>query len=95
MKQELYKRLAVLEQQQLLAFWDELSEHQQRTLADQIRAVDFALVERLFGEHSGAEDWSTIAARATPPPAARLSGGDNPFSKEQASARGRQALAAG
>jgi UDP-N-acetylglucosamine/UDP-N-acetylgalactosamine diphosphorylase len=98
MKQELQHLLSAHGQEHLLAFWDELADEQRRTLADEIRRLDFALVNRLFREKSVAEDWATKAKRATPPPAARLNNTQstqNPFPKGDAVDRGREVLSAG
>jgi UDP-N-acetylglucosamine/UDP-N-acetylgalactosamine diphosphorylase len=95
MKQELYKKLSAHGQEHLLTFWDEVSDEQRRSLAEEIRRVDFALVERLFRDQTSGEDWATKAERATPPPAARLNGHDNAFSKAEAIERGREALSRG
>jgi UDP-N-acetylglucosamine/UDP-N-acetylgalactosamine diphosphorylase len=95
MKQELQNLLSNHGQEHLLAFWDELTEAQRKLLADEIRRIDFALVERLFREQTAAVNWAAKAAHATPPPAARLGSPDNSFSRQQAVARGRRALSAG
>jgi UDP-N-acetylglucosamine/UDP-N-acetylgalactosamine diphosphorylase len=95
MKQELHKLLSPHAQEHLLAFWDELAEVQRQSLAEEIRRLDFALVERLFNEQTAVVNWAVKAERATPPPAARLASPDNPFSRDDAVARGRQALSAG
>lgn len=47
MKNELASLLAPFGQEHLLAFWDQLNAGQQQVLAEQIRDVDFALVQRL------------------------------------------------
>jgi UDP-N-acetylglucosamine/UDP-N-acetylgalactosamine diphosphorylase len=93
MKHELLKLLTPHGQEHLLAFWDELTDEQGRSLAEQIRRLDFALVTRLFREPTSSEDWHDKAERATPPPAARLENRDNPFSRGEAVERGRRALA--
>jgi UDP-N-acetylglucosamine/UDP-N-acetylgalactosamine diphosphorylase len=95
MKDELRKQLSAYEQEHLLNFWDELEKEQRRSLAEEIRHVNFELVERLFRDESAGEDWGTKAQRATPPPAARLDSADNPYSKEQAIKRGHEALSRG
>lgn len=47
MKNELASLLAPFGQQHLLAFWDQLNAAEQQVLAEQIRDVDFALVQSL------------------------------------------------
>jgi len=95
MKQELHKLLSPHAQAHLLAFWDELAGGQRQSLAEEIRRIDFALVERLFKEKTAAVNWAATSDRATPPPAARLAGTANPFSRDEAVTRGRRALSAG
>src|SRR5687768_17340575 len=95
MKQDLQKLLSAHGQEHLLAFWDELTDVQRRSLAEEIRRIDFANVERLFREQLGTEDWAAKAERAAPPPAARLNRPDNAFSRDAAVTHGRRALSAG
>jgi UDP-N-acetylglucosamine/UDP-N-acetylgalactosamine diphosphorylase len=95
MRQDLQQRLSAYGQEHLLGFWDELSNEERRSLAEQIDRVDFELIEQLFRDESSGEDWGTKAERATPPPAARLNSADNPFPKNQAIDRGREALSRG
>jgi UDP-N-acetylglucosamine/UDP-N-acetylgalactosamine diphosphorylase len=95
MKQELHKLLSAHAQEHLLAFWNELAGEQQQSLAEEIRRIDFALVERLFAEKTAAVNWAAKAERATPPPAARLASADNPFSRDDAVTHGQRALADG
>jgi UDP-N-acetylglucosamine/UDP-N-acetylgalactosamine diphosphorylase len=95
MKAELEKLLMPHGQEHLLAFWDELTGEQRNTLADQIRRVDFALVEKLYRDRSSGENLAAKADRATPPLAARLAKADNPFSRDEAIKRGRQAITDG
>ncbi len=72
-------------------FWDELNEAERRQLAAEIREVNFALLKSLRGGQAS-EDWTGKAARAVPPPAARLDAKGNPYSKTDAVKRGREAL---
>jgi UDP-N-acetylglucosamine/UDP-N-acetylgalactosamine diphosphorylase len=95
MKQELHKLLSPHGQEHLLVFWDELTGEQRRSLAEDVRRIDFALVQRLFREQSAGVNWATKAAQATPPPAARLGCSDNLFSQSAAVAVGHRALSAG
>jgi UDP-N-acetylglucosamine/UDP-N-acetylgalactosamine diphosphorylase len=93
-RDELLALLRPFGQQHLLTFWDDLSEDERRTLAEQIRGVDFETVGRLF--HSGQldHDWAALARRASGPPAARLAG-EPPFPRDDARRRGERALREG
>jgi UDP-N-acetylglucosamine/UDP-N-acetylgalactosamine diphosphorylase len=91
----LLKLLEPFGQAHLLAFWDELDESQRQRLAQQIRSIDFAQLQRLLGEEDHQQNWAALAGRAKPPPAFRRQGGSNPFSPVEAIRRGRQALATG
>ncbi len=95
MKQHLESQLTPHAQEHLLLFWDELDEASRAQLTAQITALDFAHLAALHKQESGSDDWTAKADRATPPPAVRLDHASNPFSKEQAVARGRQSLDAG
>jgi len=95
MKAELLARLRPFGQEHLLDFWDGLDEQGRRSLAAQIRAVDFALVDRLYGRRDRADEVLALAARARQPPAIRPGECENRFSPEQARERGAEALAAG
>ncbi len=92
------KLLATLEshgQQHLLAFWDELDQASRQSLADQIRRIDFALIDRLYRQRDGQDNVRELADRVGPPPAFRLDASKNRFSPEEAREAGRRALAAG
>jgi UDP-N-acetylglucosamine/UDP-N-acetylgalactosamine diphosphorylase len=91
MKQELQKLLTQYGQEHLLGFWDQLDEAGRRQLAADIREIDFELLHSLKVGKSTGEDWAAIAARALPPPAARLGSSDE-TAKIEAVARGREAL---
>ncbi len=82
-------------QEHLLGFWDTLDGAAQESLARQIEAIDFALVQRLFDERNQQGNVRELAARAEPPPAFRLNAAGNPFSVEEARRRAEEALAAG
>jgi UDP-N-acetylglucosamine/UDP-N-acetylgalactosamine diphosphorylase len=94
-KEELLGRLRPFGQEHLLAFWNELDASQQATLADEIAAIDFELIRRLHAENQTSENWAELARRAESPPAVRLNAVDNPFTPQQARARGQQAIRAG
>lgn len=71
-KQHLLKLLEPSGQEHLLQFWEELSLEEQGELAEQIEALDLALVHSLFRGAKDQPDWETLSRRATPPPAVRL-----------------------
>lgn len=71
-KDDILEQLAPFGQQHLLAFWDSLTDTQRASLAAEIEAVDFALIQRLYQSGASHEDWQTLAARAVTPPAVRL-----------------------
>jgi UDP-N-acetylglucosamine/UDP-N-acetylgalactosamine diphosphorylase len=95
MKDELLAILAPCGQQRLLAFWERLNETQQASLASQIQAIDFALIDRLYRNRDAASDVCDLARRAVPPPAFRLDTAQNRFTPEQARRRGNEVAAAG
>ena len=86
--------VAAHHQEHLLAFWDQLDARGRAGLAEQIRGVDFARVERLLREPDHHEDWGELGLGAQSAPAFRLNG-KNPHGKKAAIERGRQALADG
>jgi UDP-N-acetylglucosamine/UDP-N-acetylgalactosamine diphosphorylase len=95
MKEQLLSIVRPFGQEHLLRFWDELDAAQRAELADEVRGIDFALIDRLY--RAGAEDvdFSALARRAEPPPAVRLNADDNPFDQTAAKHAGGKALAAG
>ena len=95
MKDELLAALAPHGQEHLLAFWDELSGDQQQSLAQQIRAVDLNLLNRLFQHKHEHGDFREMSLRAGPPPAFRLDKKTNRFTAAEAVLRGKEALDAG
>lgn len=92
-KSELQARLAATEQHHLLRHWDELDATQQALLAAQIAAVDLAQVESLYRGIVEQPDWASLARRAEPPPAVRLT--ERTANSREAFERGEQALRAG
>lgn len=94
-KDELLDILRPQGQEQLLAFWDKLAPAEQKSLTEQIEAIDFSLIHRLFEERNSQGDVRELAARAEPPPAFRLDTAKNAFSPDQARQRADEALAAG
>lgn len=87
--------LAMYGQQHVLAFWDELSSQQQAQLQQQLREVDFALLERLRQGQHAAANWAALAAKAEPPPAIRLGQNHPRWEPAAAHEAGKQSLAAG
>ncbi|MGD0383172.1 MAG: UDPGP type 1 family protein [Thermoguttaceae bacterium] len=95
MKENLLSILVPHGQEHLLAFWDRLNKGQRENLAQQIRRIDFALLDRLYTRRNDQSNVRELANRAAPPPAIRLNSSQNPFTPAQARQRGREALAAG
>jgi len=95
MKNELLKQLAAGGQEHLLAFWDELDDAGRQSLAEQIRAIDFDLIDRIFAHRHDVTDVRQLLQRAAPPPAFRLDESKNRFTGEEAQRRGEEAAAAG
>ncbi|MGH7194701.1 MAG: UTP--glucose-1-phosphate uridylyltransferase, partial [Candidatus Saccharimonadales bacterium] len=92
---DLRKRVGRFGQEHLLASWDSLSKEMRRGLADQIRGIDFARIERLLRSAETQHDWAALARRAEFPPAVRLDGRGNSFKPEEARRRGEELLRAG
>jgi UDP-N-acetylglucosamine/UDP-N-acetylgalactosamine diphosphorylase len=70
---ELHERLLPFGQEHVLAFWEQLDEHQRRSLAAQLAEVDLDLVRRLHAQGAAHHAWAELAVRAEPPTAVRLS----------------------
>lgn len=94
-KQQLLDKLKPYGQEHLLAFWDELPAHRQAVLAEQISRIELEQIRALVSGTEQAEDWAALARRAEPPPAFRLADTNRRFTRDQARARGNQALADG
>jgi UDP-N-acetylglucosamine/UDP-N-acetylgalactosamine diphosphorylase len=94
-KDELYTILCRHNQEHLLAFWNDLDADRRESLARQIEAIDFALIERLYQSCGQQDDVRQLAARAAPPPAFRLDAAENLFDPQQARQRADEALRAG
>jgi UDP-N-acetylglucosamine/UDP-N-acetylgalactosamine diphosphorylase len=96
-KEQLAQHLQRFGQDHLLRFWDELDEAGQLCLAEQIESIDFELVAELYRQAEAVHDWAALARRAEPPPAFRLDDGvgERRFTAAEATARGREAFAAG
>lgn len=94
-KEELVELLRPFGQEHLLAFWNELDAGERIGLAEQIRRVDFARLERLYRQGGSTINWGALARRAQSPPAFRLGSSKNQFSPAEARARGAEALGSG
>ncbi len=100
-KRQLESLVEPFGQQHLLQFWDELSEPQRRELAEQIEALDLALIDSLYRGAAEQPDWNGLSRRATPPLAVRLvdrqigSVGSLGITSSAAQERGVAALASG
>lgn len=94
-KDALLARLQPCGQQHLLAFWEELTAAQRAELKAQLEALDLKLIETLYRAGVQAEDWESLARRASTPPAFRLADRSPIIAAQQAENRGQQALAAG
>lgn len=91
MKDQLLATLQPLGQDHLLSFWEQLTEQEQSSLADEIQQIDLELVTSLFRGSEETPDWDSMARRAEPPAAVRLAAHDE---QELAAMRrqGEQAL---
>lgn len=94
-KEELQTILKPHGQEHLLAYWDQLSDAQREALAAQIRAVDFALVDRLYQRRADDAGIRHLADQAESPPAIRLDTAKNRFTPDEARLRGNELLDAG
>ncbi|MCA9205380.1 MAG: hypothetical protein KDA59_20150, partial [Planctomycetales bacterium] len=94
-KADWLERLEPHGQTHLLAFWNELNAAERERLTQQIEAIDFAELAGLVHGHDEAPDWPALAARATSPPAFRLSDKQPRFSADEARDAGETALRAG
>ncbi len=92
MKEELLQRLRPYGQSHLLAHWDQLDDRQRSRLADEIRQIDFALVNRLFHQPHNEGQIRGLADRANSPRAVRLGDSTNRFTPQEATDRGTAAL---
>lgn len=84
-------------QEQLLAFWSQLSETERGELSQQIASIDFEALALLHEHSSGATntDWSAISERAEPPIAIRLEDPSTEEANRQAWQLGCEAIQAG
>lgn len=92
---ELRERVRPFGQEHLLAAWAELTTEERQELAEQIRGIDFARIERLLYATEAKHDWAELARRASPPPAVRLGDRGDSHSPDEAQRRGEALLRAG
>lgn len=72
-KETLLQKLAPFGQEQLLTFWDELTEEEQNSLSQQIEKIDFAALDQLFIHRYDPPAAAALADRAEEPTAFKLS----------------------
>ena len=94
-QENLRQRLQPFNQQHLLAFWEQLSESQQRRLAHQIQKIDFQLMQQLSGDVFQQQDWADLATRAESPEAITLADFADAESYQQAVFQGSEVLRGG
>jgi UDP-N-acetylglucosamine/UDP-N-acetylgalactosamine diphosphorylase len=82
-------------QEQLFQFWDRLSASEQDNLLAQIATIDFEQMHRLFHKATDEVNWHSLAERAVPPQAIRLTDDAPPFTVQAAMECGEQAIRAG
>lgn len=88
-------RLVPEHQKHLLAFWDRLDAKQRQSLAEEIRRIDFALIDRLYHQPDRKGEIQALVDRAEEPPAFRLGSRANRYAPEEAIRRGQEALGSG
>lgn len=93
-KARLLAQLQPFDQQHLLAFWEQLDDAEQKSLAAQIDQLDLPLLAKLVRNQDAGPDIVQLAARAGSPDGYRLAA-ENRHSAAAARERGRLALAAG
>ena len=72
-RETLLQKLAPFEQEQLLSFWDELSDEERESLRQQIEKIDFAYLKELFIHRNDPPAAAALADRAEEPTAFKLS----------------------
>lgn len=82
-------------QEQLFQFWNRLSVGERDNLLAQIATIDFEQIHRLFHKATDEVDWHSLAERAEPPQAIRLSDAAPPFAARAAMECGEQAIREG
>lgn len=93
--QELERLLEPFGQTHLLRTWSHLTEGQRKQLAEQIRELDLALLQRLYEKRHQVVDVSALLERAAPPRAVRLGSDYQGIRLEEARATGEQLLKEG
>lgn len=94
-KLALQDHLSVHNQQHLLAFWDELNDQQRASLAEQIEAIDFAQLAKLYSGGHDESDGGRIERAALPGNLVTLESSSDIETWGEARKLGEQALAAG
>ncbi|MFK8111101.1 MAG: UTP--glucose-1-phosphate uridylyltransferase [Rubripirellula sp.] len=82
-------------QEQVLAFWDDLSIDQQIQLANQVEELDLEQLATLISGKDTKQDFAAMAAAASSPPSVRADGTGAGWTVEQAREAGESALRAG
>lgn len=95
MKSDLLAAVTPFGQEHLLAFWDQLDDHQRNRLAEEIRSINFSLIDQLYRQSDTRDDVKALADKAQEPPAFRMGSGDDRFSSQDAIACGEAVLRAG
>lgn len=94
MKEELLTILRPYHQEHLLAFWDELDQEEQAHLAEQIKAIDLALITKMYAACGTETNHSQNTLLAEPPVAVRM-GASTDVDQRAAEQAGLAALADG
>jgi len=93
--QEVLRRIEPHGQTHVVAHLKRLDAAGRARLLEQLEAIDFGHLQRLFQGDKDQADWADMAQRAESPPAVRLDGQGNRFSPTAARARGERALREG
>lgn len=91
-KNDLLALLQPTGQTHLLDYWDELDRPGKASLEQQIKDVDFALIEQLYRSGLDNVDWQALAAKAKSPKALRRQDANDTSMSEEARKLGEQAL---
>jgi UDP-N-acetylglucosamine/UDP-N-acetylgalactosamine diphosphorylase len=94
LRQQLEPLLRRFGQQHLIQFWEKISNSQRLQLADQIRSLDWTMLDSLDDPSYQQTDWGQLAEQAESPPAITLSDYADRAIYSQACALGQAALAA-
>lgn len=93
--QPISQQLAQYGQEHLLQFEARLDPVSRQRLHQQLAQIDWPQLQQLTNQQDASIDWSSVAARAVPPPAVRLDRQHPTISSSQARAAGESALRAG